>query len=343
MAELSTVIDAYLADRRARGFKTGTLRADKSVLRLLLADIGNIDSRRLRHQHMDAFWAARTTWSAGTMNRGRFILSSFFQWCRTRGYLPRDFDPLEGSKVIKVRPRDRVVIPQGEFSTIIESFEDDPRRRVVMAIGFYLFLRISEIQALRWRDVDLDGATIQVFRTKTTTLDTLPLCEELIRELRRWRLAYAGRVDQQVQPGWFLVPGYAKQGARYGTKGVKGFTASIERPYLPTVAPHLGWLVRSSLQSVDYYQPMEGGHTLRRSGAIALYYQLSSVGHDRAIRICQAMLGHASVSTTELYLRLDLDRKMRNDLLAGKQMFPSKAAAVVIALGGTHEAHARSH
>jgi integrase len=76
----------------------------------------------------------------------------------------------------------------------------------------------------------------------------------------------------------------------------------------------------------------EGGHTLRRSGATALYNELSERGHDRAIRMCQAMLGHASIQTTEVYLALNLDRKARNDLLAGKRMFSVGGPAKVLSL-----------
>ena len=55
-------------------------------------------------------------------------------------------------------------------------------------------------------------------------------------------------------------------------------------------------MIARGLREAGYYIPYEGGHTLRRSGATALYNQLTHVGHDRAIRICQAMLGHSSVS-----------------------------------------------
>jgi integrase len=131
------------------------------------------------------------------------------------------------------------------------------------------------------------------------------------------------------------LPGLPAKGGQRGRKGIKGFVEVLERPYLPTTKANLGYAIRTILQAAGYYRPQEGGHTLRRSGATALYNQLSSVGHDRAIRICQAMLGHSSVQTTEIYLRLDLDRKVRNDLLAGKRMFPEEGTATVLRLGGT--------
>jgi integrase len=331
---LSDCIDNYLADRRSRGLAASTIRSQKGTLKLLLADAGNIETKRLKPQHLDAFWANRHTWGPATRNRAAHTLNIFFAWCRVRGYLPRDYDPMEGSRKERVPPRDRVLIPQSEFSILLEQCED-PRKRIAVALGLYLFLRVSDAEALRWQDVNFDTATVEVYRPKTRTLDTLPICDELMAELRRWKLAYAARVGEPVQKGWFLIPGLPAKGGQRGRKGIKGFVEVLERPYLPTTKANLGYAIRTILQAAGYYRPQEGGHTLRRSGATALYNQLSSVGHDRAIRICQAMLGHSSVQTTEIYLRLDLDRKVRNDLLAGKRMFPEEGTATVLRLGGT--------
>lgn len=330
---LSDCIDNYLASCRARGLAPSTLRSQKGTLQLFLADVGNIETRRLRPQHLDAFWSNRSTWGPATRNRARHTLSSFFGWCRVRGHLPRDYDPMEGTRKERTPQRDRVIIPQSEFQTFLDNIED-PRRRIAAALGLYLFLRISDAQALRWQDVNFDTNTVEVYRPKTKTLDTLPICDELRIELKRWRLAYSAKVGEPVQPGWFVIPGQPPYGGQMGKKGFKGFVEKVQRPYLPTVRANLRYTMKTLLVAAGYYRTQEGGHTLRRSGATALYNQLTSLGHDRAIRICQAMLGHSSVQTTEIYLRLDLDRKVRNDLLAGKRMFPEGGTATVVRLGG---------
>lgn len=327
---LSDAIQAFAHDRRAKGVAPKTRSNEQQVLRLLLADVGNISVRQLRPQHADTFWANRTGWAPGTLNRARGTLSIFFGWCRDRGYMNRDTDPLAGTRALKVPPRSRALIPQGEFQRVIEAREN-PRTRVTFAIGLYMFLRISEIEGLRWQDLDLEGGSAEVFRQKTQTIDTLPICEELVAELKRWRLAYAAHVGEQVRPEWFVVPGTTPPRAT-SSKGTKGFVAHHPRFYLPTKRADLSRVIKGGLQEDGYYVPYEGGHTLRRSGATALYDQLTSIGHDRAIRICQAMLGHSSVQTTEVYLRLDLDRKVRNDLLAGKPMFPTAGAGTVLLL-----------
>ena len=68
---------------------------------------------------------------------------------------------------------------------------------------------------------------------------------------------------------------------------------------------------------------------MRRSGARALFDQLVQDGYDGAIRTVQAMLHHTSVTTTEVYLGIHLDKKRRDEAIRGKVMFPVSAENVV--------------
>ncbi len=71
--------------------------------------------------------------------------------------------------------------------------------RVMVTLAMCLGLRVSEILGLRWEDVDLEGATLQVRRSvvnghveDTKTLaseDELPLHPDLVDVLRRWQEA----------------------------------------------------------------------------------------------------------------------------------------------------------
>ncbi len=71
--------------------------------------------------------------------------------------------------------------------------------RVMVTLAMCLGLRVSEILGLRWEDVDLEGATLQVRcsvvnghveDTKTlASEDELPLHPDLVNVLRQWREA----------------------------------------------------------------------------------------------------------------------------------------------------------
>lgn len=329
---LSEAIDLYIQDRRAKGAAKGTLRNQERYLRYLLAETGNINTKSLGPRHVDLFWVAHPDLSPGSKNNARSAMESFFKWCRARNHMARDTDPMEGVRKFKVAERHRTMVPQSEFSTLIES-QRNPRYRIVLALGLYTFARASEMERLRWQD-DL-GDRILITRGKTGTVDEIPVCSELRAELDRWRLAYAAKMGRPVEPGWLIIP--AVSGGEFGPGRQRSATE-----YNPTRRSHTGSVVRVVLERAGYYQAYEGAHTLRRSGARALYDQLSSVGHDRAIRIVQAMLGHSSIANTEIYLRLSLDRKVRDDLLSGKPMFPSMGGGEVIRFQERRDGQARA-
>ena len=336
---LSDAISRYRADRTARGYAASTIKNEQYVLRDFLAAAGNVQVHNLGPRQIDALYAKKQEiWSPGTQNKVRAILSSFFIWCQRRGYLPKGNEPLEGTRNRRVPEKDRTIIAPADLPEVLDHAET-PRDRAIMAIGYFLFLRVSETANLRWQDVDFDEPrrgteewkpTVSIFRQKTGTSDVLPMAEELYHELRRWKLAYAAEVGQTVKPGWYVIPGRTLA-RRTGVKGRKGLVELQPSELVPTrETKDVTRVINRVLKSAGLWQQGEGGHTLRRSGAVALYNQLASVGHDRAIRLVQAMLGHSGISTTEVYLRLSLDRKTRNDLLAGKRMFPQLAGEATV-------------
>lgn len=332
---LSDAIDRYLADRANKGAAPATVSGEKLSLKHLLTDIGNIQVSSIQPRHMDVFWARHSDWSPGTFNKTRAHLTGFFKWCQARAILGRFQDPLEGVRKRKSVPRNWLILPQQEWPALLDA-TTDPRDRALVAIGLYLFTRISETTALQWKDFDLQNHEATVFRRKTQTLDVLPICEELEYELGVWKLKYAEVMGEHVKPSWYVIPAYSPA-LRHGIPGQKGGWRVVTQGTLIPNRPMetASSRIKVALKSAGYpVQSGEASHTLRRSGANALYHELSERGHDRAIRMCQAMLGHSSIQTTEVYLQLNLDRKARNDLLAGKRMFTGGGEAAVIQLGG---------
>lgn len=331
---LSEAVDRYLQDRLNKGLARGTVRNEGTILKHLVADIGNIQVSSISPRHMDVFFARHAEWAPGTFNRARTSLTTFFKWCQARGIMPRFADPLEGTRKRKSDPHDWLIIPEEDWSSVLDAAED-PRDRIMVALGLYLFTRVSETTHLRWRDIDFQNHVVSVFRSKTRTIDVLPICEELEHELKVWRLKYAEVMGEHVKPGWVVVPPWEPKRMR-GVKGQKGVLVPVAggqvlRPNRMMTAPTER--IKTVLSAAGYdLGKGEGGHTLRRSGATALYNELSERGHDRAIRLCQAMLGHSSVQTTEVYLALNLDRKARNDLLAGKPMFTRAGGGSLVSL-----------
>lgn len=335
MSDLSGAIQEFLASRQARGIKPNTVRNERGVLRAFLASTGNIMVKSINGRHIDMYLSNNPQLAPGTINRNRGYLQGFFAWCRARRYMARDYDPFEGMRKIPVPPRDFIFVPSDRFPEMLDATKN-LRDRAAVALGLYTLQRISTVTHFTWADLHVTAENpkewnIQSYSSKIEVQDALPVCLELKHELDRWRLEYGRIMGEVPHPNWRIVPAFER--GRYTNDKATGKLVRVDEPKLNPLRPlaKAEEIVQFALLQMGYPTVVrEGAHTLRRSGGKALYEELAwERGHDGAIRIVQSMFGHKSLTTTEHYLRLTLERKRRNDLLAGTQMFPNRSADVL--------------
>jgi integrase len=227
-----------------------------------------------------------------------------------------------GWRARRVPDKKRTRIPVQSWPALFEAAES-PHERLVLATGLYLFLRVSEMAALRVRHVDLQNGLLEVWRQKTQESDTMPIAAELSPHLRdhlRWMTERGFR-----DPDHFLLPRFTKSYQQVNGRFAPGLSGLD--PTKP--ATHLHRFAQRPTERAGL--PLlegEGAHALRRSGARAYFDALVADGYDGALRRVQTMLGHKNSLMTEVYLGLDLDRQTRNSDLAGKPMFPGLAGNV---------------
>lgn len=345
---LDETIAEYVASRRSAGYAKNTLRVEQQALDLLLVTVGNIQSRSLDAKHGEMFIAAMTGkgMKPSTTNLYRGAFRRFCKWAAQRRYIPSTANPLGSTRNLRVSAPPRRRVAARDFGRLLDAAEH-PQSRIVVALGLYLFLRASEVIVLDIEHVHLDDAFILVYQPKTGRYDEMPICTELDAELRRWLSWYAADIAETrgaLQPHWPLVParkqstlwndGSGKCGGRpmVPTKGQMNpprRSAQIQRKVHDALRG-IGWDVDPS--------DREGVHTLRRSGARALYEQLITVGEaarDDAIGTVQAMLHHKTRAQTEHYIGLEAERQKRDLRLAGRPMFPVHQHENVVALGAS--------
>jgi integrase len=317
---LSDAVDEFVKLRKTWA-ALNTLRQEERTLRFFLASVGNIKVSSIEARHTDTFFAARSaTCAPSTLNVEISVVRRFLEHCRLRQYIAQN--PLLGRRRLKTMPRNTLLIPSSEFPRLLDA-ASHPRDRIVVALGLYLFLRISEIQTLRLVDVHLDRAELDVEIHKTRGRDAMPIGAELDAELRRWLTYYAAEVPLRGE--YLLAP--AKSAPLFGLMADHRSVVNQGLLKPETQASNIYKIAQRSVGALGYPTRQEGGHTLRRSGARALYDRLAKDGHDGAIRYVQAMLHHASVLMTEGYLGITLDRKKRDDLIKRRAMFPAPAVA----------------
>ena len=318
----SSAIAEYKEHMQARGMAEGTVRGRNSLLNLMKTDIGDIYVENIGPQHIDQVFAAHA-WGAKTRNVKLSQMRVFFQWCRTRRYMERTEDPTAGWRNLIVPNEPRTRIPVEEWPRLFAACTY-PTETISLATGLFLFLRSSEQQAIQMKHIRLDEGEIDIYRRKTRQWDTMPISAELdvyLRDYLRW---YSEQVA--IEPEHYLIPPriFSTQERDPETNQILPGTGTID-PTRPITKMHI--VIQRILSNAGYPTNKEGEHTLRRSGARGFFDALAESGYDGALRRVQSMLGHATSLNTEIYLGLDLDRRQRNEDIAGQRMFPSLVTA----------------
>jgi len=346
LVTLSEAIDEYLLYRSKKAHNT--YLTNKRSLSMFLAQTGNIQMRHLDVEHGQryGFYLTGKYTNKHTINSHRDSLSGFVKWAHVRGHLPKGNNPMALIERSTGGDRRRHIVHVTDFGRLLDAAHSiDPATgeevgsahdRIVVALGLYLFLRQSEIKPLTIGDVNLDRGeiTVTIYKDKAKTVYVMGISQRLDRELRRWFAWYAADTEQTfgtLPKTWYLVPRRKapKLASHYGHRGGQVVPRATGNclPTLMNTGPHrnvqralLG--IGVPLRDADTGKSNgEGVHTLRRSGARALFDRLCDQSKDRALKQVSAMLHHKSVITTERYLQINIDQDALNDLIRGEDMF----------------------
>lgn len=338
MAKISELLPQFLEYRdRVQNRTAATLKNDAISVRILMRAVGDIDPRNITPQHIDRLSRALSEGMAvATYNTRLSAVKAFMLWCRRRGHVPRDFDPVAELMYRKnVRP-DRHRLPVTQFFQLLDA-ANNPHDRILAAIGLWLFLRVSETRHLRIKDVDLENGEIHVYVQKTQEYDIMPISSTLDRELRQWLTFYTeNTADIRCEHEgcgplcgeWYLVPGkdqICEDPPRDEDTGLFTSFGSARTRLVPDrpLGQNAARQVQRMLASIGFHTKQEGTHTLRRSGARAYFDSLVDSGFDGALKRVSSMLHHSSVLMTERYLGIREDRHSRNKDIKSSVMFPS--------------------
>lgn len=328
-------------DSRLRKYAHNTTRGNRTALNALIRTVGIdtkvIDITEEMMDHALSVEAARLTPSS--YNNRMSTWSQFFDFCIRRGFRGdgRFVHPMgDKRRYLKVPPGNKIRVPAMKFQALLDATEN-PRERMVVALGLYLFLRSSEMESLTLQDINLEDGEIQVTIHKTVDADMMPISAELDYELRRYLTWYTQQLGV-LHPQWHLIP-YAYQKPYRDIDGKYTGEVGSEREWVfkPTTQPiRLYEIVQKALIAIGYETRADSGkshgegvHTLRRSGARALFDDLRQQGYDGALQRVRSMLHHSSGAMTERYLGINMERRQRNDAIKGQRMFTLEAENVV--------------
>ena len=250
-------LDAYRRDLEAltqwaqpQGFDVTALQADQ--LRLFVAT-----------EH-------RRGLSPKSLQRRLSACRSFYVWLLKHGRIAAN--PAVAIRAPKAPRKLPQVLDPDEAKALVEVPTDAPlglRDRALLELFYSSGLRLSELCALRWRDLDLNGGLVTVLG-KGRKQRSVPLGSHARNALHEWRAATGAAQDAHVFPG------------RNGSITPRAIQLRIRQ-----LAQRQGLFKR--------VHP----HLLRHSFASHI---LESSGDLRGV---QELLGHADIATTQIYTHLD--------------------------------------
>jgi integrase len=320
---LSKAHDEYLAYRRSEGYRNNTIAADAVALRRLRRTTGNVHVATMTPAMMDGVFAEmyERQLSASTVNVTVTSLRGFFKWCRERGHIAPNSYPMSGRRYRQREAKEMTRVPLAQFPALLDAARN-PRDRMLLSLGLYTMGRAREITGIQMEHVDLDSEEILVYIQKKDVYDRIPISAELRREIARWLPIYAEHVGP-LKPHYYLTPAAVPCGRKHNSKMRLKPADRMKNPEDP---------VHYALNQMGITGSRFGLHVLRRSSARARFDEMAKLGYDGALRRVSAWLHHSSVTITEIYLGLELDRAQRDEETKGKVMFPSLVAENVTSI-----------
>ena len=216
--------------------------------------------------------------AATSQTRARSTLRVFYRWFNeTIGILENPMEDIDAPR----RPaRLPVYLSEAEITKMFEAIErgaeGGERDYVMLELMYATGVRVSELIEVRLRDLDLNGGVMRVLG-KGDKERLVPLHEEVILVLQRY--IHEVRVHQQVDSKFsdhLLLN-------RYGRR--------LSRQSIFKRLKHL-----AQQAGID---KVIGPHTIRHTFATHL------VQNGADIRVVQSLLGHESITSTEIYAHLE--------------------------------------
>jgi integrase/recombinase XerC len=220
--------------------------------------------------------------SASTINKNLSALRSFYRFALKRGLVKKDpAHAVTGPKKSKPLPQ---FLREGEMDRLLDGLEWDSsfnnvRARTILILFYETGLRRSELVGLDDKDVDYDAAQLKV-TGKRNKQRIVPFGAELAEQLKSYQAVRREKFGETC-------------GAMFLSD--KGERISGEQVYL---------IVRKYLSMVTSLKK-RSPHVLRHTFATAM------LNNGAGLESIKNLLGHASVSTTEIYTHTTFEQLKR--------------------------------
>ncbi|MHA1978115.1 MAG: site-specific tyrosine recombinase/integron integrase [Candidatus Hodarchaeales archaeon] len=211
-------------------------------------------------------------YSPRSLHRKICSLKSFYKFLKKEAFISSNpAENIESPKIPKSLPK---TISVEETLTLLKT-PNNIRDRTILFLLYGTGMRVSELSDLNMNCVDLDNRMLRIIKGKGNKDRLIPLPDVLIPIIEEYMI---NRRSDSSSPALVL-----------NRSGNRLTSRSIQR------------LVKKYRELADLQDKKLTPHTLRH--AFATHLLANSVD----IRVIQELLGHASLSTTQLYTHVSLE------------------------------------
>ena len=265
------------------GLARNTLDAYRRDLRLFahwLAERDGIALDAVTEMHLTAYIAARGKGQATSANRRLAAFRRFYGWALRDKHVVRD--PTLRLRAAKQAARFPSTLSETQVEALLAAPDlDTPlglRDRTMLELMYASGLRVSELVALKTVEVGLNEGVVRVFG-KGSKERLVPFGEEA----HRWIARYLA----EARP---VLMGARAADALFVTARADGMTRQA-----------FWYLIKRYAVLAGIRAPLSP-HTLRHAFATHL------LDHGADLRAVQMLLGHADISTTQIYTHVARER-----------------------------------
>jgi len=270
---ISAFLNHLRDERRMSAHTLDGYQRDLAALTAWMDSAGQADITALDEADLCAFIASehRRGLSPSSLQRRLSACRSVYRWLLAQGRISAN--PAAGLRAPRAARKLPQILDPDEAKVLVEVPTDTPlglRDRALLELMYSSGLRVSELCNLRWRELDLADGLVSVFG-KGSRQRLVPVGSHARRALDDWRRESRAGDDAPVFPG----------------RGGKPITPRAVQLRIRHLAQRQGVFKR--------VHP----HLMRHSFASHI---LESSGDLRGV---QELLGHADISTTQIYTHLD--------------------------------------
>ena len=304
---LGELLKLYMDDHLRLERKPKAVVAAEQLKKDYLAPLVGLKLSDLNRKRVAEWHVRASQHSKSQANRALEVLSAACSFALVRDLAPARWvgvNPCHGVKANREVSRSRFLSPV-ELGRLLRALEAEPAElRDFFLMLLYTGARRSNVQAMRWADIDLDGGSwrIGAGESKSGEAMSIPLVEDAVAVLRRRMVECDALILRVKTTAHVDATGMTLRQAQH--RAVERRKASNAATFVfpgrgatgHLVEPKTAWarvLKRAEIEDLHV-------HDLRRTMGSWL------AGQGANAFVIQKALGHRSLAATQVYARLDL-------------------------------------